>query len=128
MKRSWLGHKDLSYFLRCAIFKYPALDAFLKLICSSQGLQSCHIDFSSQAMGLASVRFFSRLLPLLLEWVHAPDMDTRLAALPVLHAVLKHTWPRLPAHASIIWQHVAQEFATDIEFVQKAGDLHPVFS
>ncbi|KAK9915551.1 hypothetical protein WJX75_000610 [Coccomyxa subellipsoidea] len=74
-----------------------------------------------QAMGLASVRSFSRLLPLLLDWVHAPDVDTRLAALPVLHAVLKHTWPRLPAHASIIWQHVAQEFARDIEFVQKAG-------
>ena len=74
-------------------------------------------------MGLASVRYFSRLLPLLLEWLHAVDLDTRLAALPVLHTVLKHTWPRLPAHASIIWQHVAQEFARELDFSQRSGDL-----
>ncbi|BDA44453.1 Uncharacterized protein At2g39910 at C-terminar half [Coccomyxa sp. Obi] len=73
-----------------------------------------------QAMGLASVRHFSRLLPLLLEWLHAPDLDTRLAAAPVLHAVLKHTWPRLPAHAGLLWQHVAQEYTREAQFALKS--------
>lgn len=77
-------------------------------------------------MGLASVRHFSRLLPLLLEWLHAPDMDTRLAAAPVLHAVLKHTWPRLPAHADLIWQHVAQEYTREAKFVPDSGDQAPL--
>lgn len=113
----------LSCFLLCMPFLNGVVQA---KACKAVMLISGHVPL--QAMGLASVRSFSRLLPLLLDWVHAPDVDTRLAALPVLHAVLKHTWPRLPAHASIIWQHVAQEFARDIEFVQKAGDLHPVFS
>ena len=66
-----------------------------------------------QAMGLATVRAFSRLLPLLLEWVHAPDLDTRLAALRALRSVLARAWPRLPAHASLIWQHIAREYESE---------------
>lgn len=64
-------------------------------------------------MGLATVRAFSRLLPLLLEWVHAPDQDTRLAALRALRSVLERAWPRLPAHASLIWQHIAREYESE---------------
>ena len=66
-----------------------------------------------QAMGLATVRAFSRLLPLLLEWVHAPDLDTRIAALRTLRSVLARAWPRLPAHASLIWQHIAREYESE---------------
>ena len=72
-------------------------------------------------MGLASVRSFARLLPLLLEWVHAPDQDTRLAALRALHAVLSTTWPRLPAHAGLIWQHVAREYESEMAMTRAAA-------
>jgi hypothetical protein len=74
-----------------------------------------------QAMGLASVRAFARLLPLLLEWVHAPDQDTRLAALAALHAVLSRTWPRLPAHASLIWQHILREYESEAATARTAS-------
>ena len=37
-----------------------------------------------QALGLASVRHFSQLLPLLLEWLPATDAETRLLAAQVL--------------------------------------------
>lgn len=78
-----------------------------------------------QAMGLALVRHFSRLLPLLLEWVSATDVDTRLAALPVLHVVLQRTWPRMPAHAHLICQHLLQEHAQETQAAQRAGNkLH----
>ena len=36
-----------------------------------------------QALGLASVRYFSQLLPLPLEWLHADDSETRLLAAQV---------------------------------------------
>ena len=75
----------------------------------------------AQAMGVASVRSFSRLLPLLLEWVHAPDQDTRLAALKALHAVLALTWPRLPAHASLIWQHISREYESELAVERAAS-------
>jgi hypothetical protein len=78
-----------------------------------------------QAMGLATVRHFSRLMPLLLEWIHAPDLNTRLAALQALHTVAARTWPRLPAHASLIWQHVVREFRIEARQSQRAGDTSP---
>lgn len=71
-----------------------------------------------QAMGLATVRSFARLLPLLLEWAHAPDQDTRLAALQALHTVLARTWPRLPTHAGLIWQHVADEYKSETRIMR----------
>ena len=95
----------------------------------SEDAAHCRVLMRLQAMGLASVRHFSRLLPLLLEWLHAPDMDSRLAAAPVLHAVLKHTWPRLPAHAGVIWQHVAKEYAREASIALKMeGDQGPLSS
>ena len=36
-----------------------------------------------QALGLASVRYFSQLLPLLLEWLHANGIETRVLAAKV---------------------------------------------
>eukprot|EP00803_Ostreobium_quekettii_P010730 evm.model.scf_1932.3 EVM.evm.TU.scf_1932.3 scf_1932:22992-24926(+) len=55
------------------------------------------------AMGLVLVKYFARLMPLLLEWVCAHDAASRLTAIRTLHAVVKHTWPRMPAHAVLIW-------------------------
>ena len=45
--------------------------------------QSCDV---LQALGLATVRHFSQLLPLLLEWLAATDAETRLLAAQVLIA------------------------------------------
>jgi len=38
---------------------------------------------AAQALGLANVRHFSQLLPLLLDWLHASDAETRLLAVQV---------------------------------------------
>lgn len=67
------------------------------------------------------VRHFHRLMPLLLEWMHAPDLETRLAAVKVLRTVLTRTWPRLPAHASLIWQHVTSEYKLEARHAEAAG-------
>lgn len=57
-------------------------------------------------MGLTTCRYLSRLMPLLLEWLHAPDASTRVQALALLGAVLRATWPRVPAHAAALWRHL----------------------
>lgn len=46
---------------------------------------------------------FSRLMPLLLGWCTAPQQAVRLAALRVLLQVIRLTWPRMPAHAAVVW-------------------------
>ena len=51
-------------------------------------------------------------MPLLLGWCHAPDQATCLAALQALQEVIKHTWPRMPAHASFLWSQL-QEISTE---------------
>ncbi|KAG6549634.1 hypothetical protein Mapa_008612 [Marchantia paleacea] len=51
-----------------------------------------------EAMGLVLVAHFSRLLPLLYYWLHAPDDLTCLLALARLRTVIIYTWPRVPAH------------------------------
>lgn len=61
-----------------------------------------------QVLGLHSLRFFSSLMPLLLGWCHEADQATCLAALQVLQEVIKHTWPRMPAHASFLWSQLQQ--------------------
>lgn len=58
-------------------------------------------------MGLAQVRHWARLLPQLLAWAGAGDAASRAAALRALHASLRAAWPRAPAHASLIWRHLA---------------------
>lgn len=61
---------------------------------------------SLQVLGLHALRFFSTLMPLLLGWCQEPDQATCLAALQALREVVKHTWPRMPAHASFLWQQL----------------------
>jgi hypothetical protein len=60
-----------------------------------------------QAMGLAQVRHWARLLPLLLAWAAGPNAAPRARALRALHAALRAGWPRLPPHARLIWRHLA---------------------
>jgi len=60
-----------------------------------------------QAMGLAQVRHWARLLPLLLAWAAGPDAGARARALRALHAALRAGWPRLPPHARLVWRHLA---------------------
>ena len=47
-------------------------------------------------------------MPLLLAWCYEPDEATCLAALQALQQVIKHTWPRMPAHASFLWAQLQQ--------------------
>ncbi|KAL0020877.1 hypothetical protein WJX77_004791 [Trebouxia sp. C0004] len=62
-------------------------------------------------LGLQTLRFFSKLMPQLLHWSQEPDLATQLKALEVLQEIVRHTWPRMPAHASFLWSqlHVVQE-------------------
>lgn len=61
-----------------------------------------------QVLGLHTLRIFSSLMPLLLGWCREPDQATCLAALEALHEVIKHTWPRMPAHARFLWSQLQQ--------------------
>lgn len=36
------------------------------------------------------------------------------ATMQALQTVLKQTWPRLPAHAQLVWEHLAQEYAAAV--------------
>ena len=60
----------------------------------------------AQVLGLQTLRFFSKLMPLLLDWCQEPDLATQLKALEVLQEVVRHTWPRMPAHASFLWSQL----------------------
>eukprot|EP00967_Tisochrysis_lutea_P072996 scaffold97593_cov21-Tisochrysis_lutea.AAC.2 len=60
-----------------------------------------------------------RLLPLLLEWLHSYDAPSRAAASRGLCHLITRTWPRMPRHAPLLWQHlvvlVAKETAAAAE-------------
>lgn len=58
------------------------------------------------SLGLITVRHFARLMPLLLEWLHTPNGEVSLAACNTLAVVSKYTWPRMPAHAAVLKQHI----------------------
>ena len=60
----------------------------------------------AQVLGLLTLRFFSTLMPLLLEWCREPDLATQLKALEALSEVIRYTWPRMPAHASFLWSQL----------------------
>jgi hypothetical protein len=63
---------------------------------------------------LYAARHLSRLAPLLLEWLLAPDEATRRAAAGCWEGVLRCCWPRAGAHAAVVWQHlVAASRAVD---------------
>lgn len=57
-------------------------------------------------MGAVVTRHFSRLMPLLLRWLHASGSSTKAAAVTALRIVLLNSWPRIPAHAPLLWQHL----------------------
>lgn len=63
-------------------------------------------------IGLYIVRYFAQLMPLLLEWTHAYDEGTVIVALQVLASVLRHAWPRMAAHADVIWEHLVEVAAS----------------
>ena len=73
-----------------------------------------------QGMGLATSRYYGRLMPLLLPWCCAPDAQTQLQALQLLHLVVRQTWPRVAVHAAVLQE--ALEAAQD-EF-ESRGDRH----
>ena len=53
-------------------------------------------------MGLATVRHYCRLLPLVLPWCCAPDPHTQLPALHLLRVIVQQTWPRISVHAAVL--------------------------
>ncbi|PNG99881.1 hypothetical protein TSOC_014329, partial [Tetrabaena socialis] len=57
-------------------------------------------------LGLTLCRHLTRLMPLLLEWLHAWDAASREAALAALAEVVRATWVRAPAHAEVLWRHM----------------------
>jgi len=63
-------------------------------------------DCDPQALGCVAVRYFARLMPLLLGWLHTRGRATRAGALAALETLVKTCWPRMPAHAGLLWQHL----------------------
>ena len=53
-------------------------------------------------MGLAVVAHFQCLLPLLIEWTDASDVETRIAAIEALHIIVSSAWPRIGQHSTIL--------------------------
>ena len=66
-------------------------------------------------LGLVTVRYFARLLPLLLGWLHSPDRATSFKSLEVLQSILQNTWPRVSVHAPLLWQHIVALYFASIE-------------
>ena len=51
---------------------------------------------------MLTLRFFSKLLPLVLRWCHDDDPAIQLAALQALQEIVRFTWPRMTAHANFL--------------------------
>ena len=73
-----------------------------------------------QVLGLLSLRYFSSLMPLLLEWSKDDDHLTQLKALLVLQEVVKYTWPRMTAHASFLWSQL-QSISADQQLLPNSS-------
>eukprot|EP00887_Chlorella_sp_A99_P002352 scaffold10.g2352.t1 len=87
-------------------------------------------------LGLHLVRYFARLMPLLLRWCAAPlpsaasgagssgagssGTGVQALALTALHGVMLQTWPRMPAHAPAIWRALAAAY--DVAASSSSGD------
>ncbi|KAL2652509.1 hypothetical protein R1flu_020637 [Riccia fluitans] len=63
-----------------------------------------------EAMGLILVVHFSKLLPLLYYWLHAPDDTTCLSVLARLRTIIIYTWPRVPAHMQRLTMEVVKTY------------------
>ncbi|KAF6251398.1 hypothetical protein COO60DRAFT_621989 [Scenedesmus sp. NREL 46B-D3] len=59
-------------------------------------------------VGLYVLRHTASLMPLLLEWSHACDKASVLAAVRLLGCLVRHAWPRVGAHAGVIWRHLVE--------------------
>ena len=65
-----------------------------------------------RVMGLQLLRHTKRLLPLLLEWLVAPEHDEhRMLAAEALTAALERIWPRASYHAPTLWPALLQAYA-----------------
>lgn len=64
-------------------------------------------------LGIQLTRYFRRLMPLLLEWCVSIQKNVRLGALRAVHAVVRVTWPRIPAHAAVIWTVVESTYVDE---------------
>ncbi len=81
--------------------------------------------------GVQLTRYFRRLMPLLLEWCVSIHKNVRLGALRAVHAVVRATWPRIPAHAAVIWTVLESVYVdetvlsanTSEEIVQQVVDV-----
>lgn len=65
-------------------------------------------------LGLQLAAHFGRLLPLLLGWCLAPQQRVRGAALAALLAAVRLAWPRVGAHAAVIWRVLARVHSEEL--------------
>ncbi|GMH38530.1 hypothetical protein BSKO_06414 [Bryopsis sp. KO-2023] len=63
-----------------------------------------------EALGLVTVRHFADLIPLLCGYCCSDESDTMAAGLTTLALVVKHTWPRIPPHAGVLWKVVVAAY------------------
>ena len=61
---------------------------------------------AAQTLGLVTVRYFGRLMPLLLGWIQSTDALLQTEALRTLAIVVQNTWPRMATHAPLLWRHL----------------------
>lgn len=63
----------------------------------------------AQALGCVAVRHFTRLMPLLLTWLHAEAApQLRGAAAAALNAVTRGCWPHVGPHVTFLRAHLLQ--------------------
>lgn len=73
-------------------------------------------------LGIQLTRYYRRLMPLLLEWCVSIQKNVRLGALRAVHAVVRATWPRIPAHAAMIWTVVESTYVDETELSAKPSE------
>ena len=85
-----------SQFLAAPSLRHHAAAVMLR--CYATELWLC----CPQVLGLLTLRFFAKLLPLVLRWCHDEDPAIQLAALQALQEIVRFTWPRMTAHANFL--------------------------
>lgn len=70
---------------------------------------------------LYTVKYLSRLMPLLLEWLHAHDEPTRGITLATLAEVMRSCWPRMAVHAELIVEHLHAVDRAEKQQSRRAG-------
>lgn len=61
-------------------------------------------------LGLQLAAHSARLMPLLLRWAEHPAARVRRAALAALLQAVTLTWPRVGAHAAVVWHVLRRVF------------------